>query len=96
MSNQKVYYETLSGIQKRIFKQQLKQDGKFICLGKLCNGQIKKLNEFPFQDIEKCGKCYKETLVFKNNRTLKKIYKNVKFERKINKEIVKEWKSLKY
>lgn len=86
-----MYYETLSKTQKKIFKKQLESDGKSICLGMLCKGKIKHIKEFPFKDIEKCSKCYRESLLFKNNRTLKKVYRNVKYERKINKEIIIEW-----
>lgn len=90
MSAQKMYYETLSKTQKKTFEKQLESDGKFICLGMLCKGKIKNMKEFPFKDIHKCSKCYRESLLFKHNRTLKKVYRNVKHERIVNREIINE------
>lgn len=95
MSTQKVYYETLSPNRKKIYKKQLEQDGKYICLGMLCRGKILNIKEFPYRDMKKCKTCHKESLLFASNRTLKKINRNVKFERKVNREIIKEWKELK-
>lgn len=96
MSTQKIYYETLSANKKKIYKKQLEMDGKYICLGIVCRGKIKQIKEFPYKNVEKCIQCYKESLLFTSNRTLKKIYRNVKYERKIHRELIKEWKGLKY
>ena len=94
MSTQKMYYITLSKNHKKIYKKQLEIDGKSICLGIVCQGKIKSIKEFPFKNVEKCYKCHRESILLKNNRTLRKINRNVKYERKINKELTNEWKEI--
>ena len=88
-----MYYDRLTKTQKNFFIKQLNDDGKSICFGSECKGKIKSVKYFT-KNIKKCNYCINKTVTIKINRNFKYVCKNNILQKKLNREIMKEWNEI--